>query len=128
MLSADDSPLTAPDEVTSVARGIVLTSTAVRLGEHGSIHDLAESEVYHWANARGYVSLHRTQPIYLTENRCIMHLRLAGIRLGMEQLVVYTRLSGGLARVDRLWRPLSGAENTASSADFAAAAAALTAL
>ena len=78
----------------------MLSSTAVHLGEHGSIHDLAESEIYRWANVRGYVALHRTQPIYLSENRCMMHLRLTGVRLGMEQVVVYTRLSGGMARVD----------------------------
>ena len=75
----------------------MLSSTAVHLGEHGSIHDLAESEIYRWANVRGYVALHRTQPIYLSENRCMMHLRLTGVRLGMEQVVVYTRLSGGMA-------------------------------
>ena len=74
----------------------MLSSTAVHLGEHGSIHDLAESEIYRWANVRGYVALHRTQPIYLSENRCMMHLRLTGVRLGMEQVVVYTRLSGGM--------------------------------
>ena len=71
-------------------RSLVLSSTAVHLGEHGSIHDLAESEIYRWANVRGYVALHRTQPIYLSENRCMMHLRLTGVRLGMEQVVVYT--------------------------------------
>ena len=108
-------------------RSLVLSSTAVHLGEHGSIHDLAESEIYRWANVRGYVALHRTQPIYLSENRCMMHLRLTGVRLGMEQVVVYTRLSGGMARVDRLWHPLSERENDPSAAVFAATAAALTA-
>ena len=111
MLGADERPLTGHDEVTSVDRSLVLSSTAVHLGEHGSIHDLAESEIYRWANVRGYVALHRTQPIYLSENRCMMHLRLTGVRLGMEQVVVYTRLSGGMARVDRLWHPLSEREN-----------------
>ena len=106
-------------------RSLVLSSTAVHLGEHGSIHDLAESEIYRWANVRGYVALHRTQPIYLSENRCMMHLRLTGVRLGMEQVVVYTRLSGGMARVDRLWHPLSERENDPSAAVFAATAAAL---
>lgn len=109
-------------------RSLVLSSTAVHLGEHGSIHDLAESEIYRWANVHGYVALHRTQPIYLSENRCMMHLRLTGVRLGMEQVVVYTRLSGGMARVDRLWHPLSEQENDPSTAVFAATAAALTAL
>lgn len=93
-------------------RSLVLSSTAVHLGEHGSIHDLAESEIYRWANVRGYVALHRTQPIYLSENRCMMHLRLTGVRLGMEQVVVYTRLSGGMARVDRLWLPCPNGKTT----------------
>ena len=57
----------------------------------------------------------------------MMHLRLTGVRLGMEQVVVYTRLSGGMARVDRLWHPLSEQENDPSAAVFAATAAALTA-
>lgn len=127
-LGADERPLTGHDEVTSVDRSLVLSSTAVHLGEHGSIHDLAESEIYRWANVHGYVALHRTQPIYLSENRCMMHLRLTGVRLGMEQVVVYTRLSGGMARVDRLWHPLSERENDPSAAVFAATAAALTAL
>ena len=55
----------------------------------------------------------------------MMHLRLTGVRLGMEQVVVYTRLSGGMARVDRLWHPLSEQENDPSAAVFAATAAAL---
>lgn len=90
----------------------MLSSTAVHLGEHGSIHDLAESEIYRWANVRGYVALHRTQPIYLSENRCMMHLRLTGVRLGMEQVVVYTRLSGGMARVDRCGIPCPNGKTT----------------
>ena len=128
VLGADDTPLTGSAEVTSVDHGLVLTSAAVQLGEHGSIYDLAESEIYRWANVRGYAALHRTQPIRLSDTRCIMHLHLIGVRLGMEQLVVYTRLPGGTARIDRLWRPVSDAENTASAAVFAATAAALTAL
>ena len=94
----------------------MLSSTAVHLGEHGSIHDLAESEIYRWANVRGYVALHRPSPSIFSENRCMMHLRLTGVRLGMEQVVVYTRLSGGMARVDRLWHPLSEQENDPSAA------------
>ena len=58
----------------------------------------------------------------------MMHLRLTGVRLGMEQVVVYTRLPGGMARVDRLWHPLSERANDPSAAVFAATAAALTAL
>ena len=61
MLGADERPLTGHDEVTSVDRSLVLSSTAVHLGEHGSIHDLAESEIYRWANVRGYVALHRSR-------------------------------------------------------------------
>ena len=109
-------------------RSLVLSSTAVHLGEHGSIHDLAESEIYGGANVRGYVALLRTLPSYLSEIRCMLHLRLSGVRRGMEQVVVYTRLSGGMARVDRLWHPLSELENDLSAAVFAASAAAFTAL
>ena len=124
VLGTDDCPLTGPAEITSVSHGLVLNSAAVHLGEHGSIHDLAESEIYRWANISGYVALHRTQPISLSENRCIMHLHLVGRRLGMEQLVVYTRLADGMARIDRLWHPLPGRADD----PFAATAAALTAL
>lgn len=56
-LGADERPLTGHNEVTSVDRSLVLSSTAVHLGEHGSIHDLAESEIYRWANVRGYVAI-----------------------------------------------------------------------
>ncbi|MFR4415881.1 MAG: hypothetical protein ACLT4C_11960 [Butyricicoccus sp.] len=84
-------------------RSLVLSSTAVHLGEHGSIHDLAESEIYRWANVRGYVALHRTQPIYLAKNRCMMHLRLTGVRLGMGRGVYPAFRRHGA--YDRLWHP-----------------------
>ena len=59
-LGADERPLTGHDEVTSVDRSLVLSSTAVHLGEHGSIHDLAESEIYRWPTCAA--TLHCTAP------------------------------------------------------------------
>ncbi len=106
----------------------MLSSTAVHLGEHGSIHDLAESEIYRWANVRGYVALHRTQPIYLSENRCMMHLRLTGAARHGAGGSLHPAFPAAWRVLDRPWHPLSEQENDPSAAVFAATAAALTAL
>ncbi len=37
------------DSLTSMGAGMVLSSTAVRLGEHGTVHELAEGELFRWA-------------------------------------------------------------------------------
>ena len=52
----------------------------------------------------------------------MVHLRLTNARVGMEQLVFYTALGGGLARVDRLWRTFAGKEEASLAFDTVAAA------
>ena len=52
----------------------------------------------------------------------MVHLRLTNARVGMEQLVFYTALGGGLARVDRLWRTFAGKEEASPAFDTVAAA------
>ena len=47
---------------------------------------------------------------------------LSSARVGMEQLVFYTALGGGLARVDRLWRTFAGKEKASPAFDTVAAA------
>ena len=92
------------------------------IGEHGTVHELAEGELFRWAYIRGFDELRFTHPIALSAGQCMVHLRLTNARVGMEQLVFYTALGGGLARVDRLWRTFAGKEERSQSFDAAAAA------
>lgn len=110
------------DSLTSVGAGMVLSSTAVRLGEHGTVHELAEGELFRWAYASEFDALRFTHPIALSAERCMVHLRLTNARVGMEQIVFYTALGGGLARVDRLWRTFAGKGEASPAFDAAAAA------
>lgn len=101
---------------------MVLESGAVRLGEHGTVRELAEGELFRWAYARGFDELRFTHPIALGAGQCMVHLRLANARVGMEQIVFYTALGGGLARVDRLWRTFTDRDERPKIFDAAAAA------
>ena len=94
----------------------------MRLGEHGTVHELAEGELFRWAYASEFDALRFTHPIALSAERCMVHLRLTNARVGMEQLVFYTALGGGLARVDRLWRTFAGKEEASPAFDTVAAA------
>ena len=122
VLDTGDAPERERDSLTSMGAGVVLSSTAVRLGEHGTVHELAEGELFRWAYIRGFDELRFTHPIALSAGQCMVHLRLTTARVGMEQLVFYTALGGGLARVDRLWRTFAGKEERSQSFDAAAAA------
>ena len=110
VLASCEAPEREGDGLTSMGAGVVLSSTAVRLGEHGTVHELAEGELFRWAYASEFDALRFTHPIALSAERCMVHLRLTNARVGMEQLVFYTALGGGLARVDRLWRTFAGKE------------------
>lgn len=122
VLASCEAPEREGDGLTSMGAGVVLSSTAVRLGEHGTVHELAEGELFRWAYASEFDALRFTHPIALSAERCMVHLRLTNARVGMEQLVFYTALGGGLARVDRLWRTFAGKEEASPAFDTAAAA------
>ena len=98
VLASCEAPEREGDGLTSMGAGVVLSSTAVRLGEHGTVHELAEGELFRWAYASEFDALRFTHPIALSAERCMVHLRLTNARVGMEQLVFYTALGGGLAR------------------------------
>ena len=49
VLDTGDAPERERDSLTSMGAGVVLSSTAVRLGEHGTVHELAEGELFRWA-------------------------------------------------------------------------------
>ena len=108
VLDTGDAPERERDSLTSVGEGMV--------------HELAEGELFRWAYIRGFDELRFTHPIALSAGQCMVHLRLTNARVGMEQLVFYTALGGGLARVDRLWRTFAGKEERSQSFDAAAAA------
>ena len=122
VLASCEAPEREGDGLTSMGAGVVLSSTAVRLGEHGTVHELAEGELFRWAYASEFDALRFTHPIALSAERCMVHLRLTNARVGMEQLVFYTALGGGLARVDRLWRTFAGKEEASPAFDAVAAA------
>ena len=95
VLASCEAPEREGDGLTSMGAGVVLSSTAVRLGEHGTVHELAEGELFRWAYASEFDALRFTHPIALSAERCMVHLRLTNARVGMEQLVFYTALGGG---------------------------------
>ena len=60
VLDTGDAPERERDSLTSMGAGVVLSSTAVRLGEHGTVHELAEGELFRWAYIRGFDELRFT--------------------------------------------------------------------
>ena len=124
-LDTGEEPAAGTDQITSVSAALVLNSSAVWLGEYGAVRDLAESELYHWADASEFDHIQYTQPMQLSEKRCVVHLLLENDTVGMEQLVCYTDLGNGTARVDRLWHTLADGQTDEDSDVFDKTAAAL---
>ena len=80
VLASCEAPEREGDGLTSMGAGVVLSSTAVRLGEHGTVHELAEGELFRWAYASEFDALRFTHPIALSAERCMVHLRLTNAR------------------------------------------------
>ncbi len=114
----DAGPPACTDEIISVKGNMVLESSLVLLGEYGTIRELAESELYHWAHAAEFNTARYTHPVKLGDRRYRVWLRMDNMRVGMEQCVVYTCLSNRLARVDRLWRTIPERQNDKSLTEF----------
>ena len=93
-LDTGEEPSTGTDELTSVSAELVLNSAAIQLGEYGTVRELAESELYHWADASEFDRIQYTQPLQISEKRFAVHLLLdnAGGRDGA---------AGGLHRPGR---------------------------
>lgn len=121
-LDTGGAPAAGADEITSVSGALVLNSAAVQLGEYGTVRELTESELYRWADAGKFDSIAYTQPLPVGEGRYTIHLRLQNARVGMEQMVVFTDLGGGVARVDRLWRTIADVRSDAGLPAFDRAA------
>ena len=122
-LDTGEEPAAGTDGLTSVSTELVLNSTAVQLGEYGTVWDLAESELYHWADASEFSMIQYTQPMQISDTRYAVHLRLENDKVGMEQLVCYTDLGSSVARVDRLWRSITDLQTDEGSPVFDEAAA-----
>ena len=105
-LDTGEMPLADTNQITSVRAGLVLNSTAVRLGEHGTVRELAESELYHWTDANEFDRFQYTRPVRINNRRYAVHLRFENTKVGMEQVVVYKDTGAVTARVDRLWRTI----------------------
>ena len=67
-LDTGEEPAAGTDQITSVSAALVLNSSAVWLGEYGAVRDLAESELYHWADASDFDHIQYTQPMQLSES------------------------------------------------------------
>lgn len=117
-LNTAEEPAQGANHLTSINGGLVLNSAAVQLGEYGTARELAESELYHWADACAFRTLQYTQPMQLGAHRYTVHLKLDNGTIGMEQLVIYTDLGNGIARVDRLWRAIPDIRTDTGSAVF----------
>ena len=124
-LDTGEEPTTGTDQLTSVSAELVLNSSAVQLGEYGTVRELAESELYHWSDASEFDRIQYTQPMQLSETRYVVHLMLGNDAVGMEQMVCYTDLGNGIARVDRLWRALVDVQRDEGSETFDQTAAVL---
>ena len=122
-LDTGEEPAAGTDELTSISTELVLNSTAVQLGEYGTVRELAESELYHWADASEFDMIQYTHPMQISDTRYAVHLRLENDKVGMEQLVCYTDLGNGVARVDRLWRSITDLQTDEGSPVFDEAAA-----
>lgn len=122
-LEADAAPIVGAGRVTSAGGALALHSETVRLGEYGTVRELAESELYRWAAAGRFDTLRYARPVCVGERRYAVRLRLENERVGMEQLVIFTGAGAGLARVDRLWRALRGIQDDAAASVMQTAAA-----
>ena len=122
-LDTGEEPAAGTDELTSVSTELVLNSTAIQLGEYGTVRELAESELYHWADASEFDYIQYTHPMQISDTRYAVHLRLENDKVGMEQLVCYTDLGSSVARVDRLWRSITDLLTDEGSPVFDEAAA-----
>ncbi len=111
-------PPARTDEIISVRGNMVLESSLVLLGEYGTIRELAESELYHWAHAAEFNTARYTHPVKLGDRRYRVWLRLDNLKVGMEQCIVYTCLDKRFARVDRLWRTIPERQNDKSLTVF----------
>ena len=68
-LDTGEEPSAGTDELTSVSAELVLNSAAIQLGEYGTVRELAESELYHWADASEFDRIQYTQPLQISEKR-----------------------------------------------------------
>lgn len=105
-LDTGEEPTAGTNEITSVKDEMVLNSSATVLGEHGTVLEFAESELYRWADAAEFSAVQYTQPLKISDKRYLVYLRMDNQMIGMEQYVVYTDLGDGIARIDRLWRAI----------------------
>lgn len=105
-LDTGEEPTAGTNEITSVKDEMVLNSSATVLGEHGTVLEFAESELYRWADAAEFSAVQYTQPLKISNKRYLVYLRMDNQMIGMEQYVIYTDIGGGLARIDRLWRAI----------------------
>lgn len=117
-LDTGEEPTAGTNEITSVNDELVLNSSATVLGEHGTVLEFAESELYRWANATEFNAVQYTQPMKISDTRYLVCLRMDNQMIGMEQYVVYTDLGDGIARIDRLWRAIPDIVADAGSETF----------
>jgi len=111
-VKTESEPVAAADELTSFTEDFVLNSSGTQLGD-GTLLDIVENELYRWTESSGFTNVEYTQPEKISDNRYMVHLVLKSENSTTEQVVVFTGLDDGLARIDRLWRAIKTADMTA---------------
>lgn len=114
-------PLVAADDITSLSGSLILNSAGVQTSEDISALDLAENELRRWVGSAGLEQIKYTQPLRISEGRYLVCLEITGTDLHSKQVVVFTDLNAGLARIDRLWHTVDDATDEGDAAFDAAA-------
>lgn len=122
--SSEENPVFNGDELTSITDSLILNSAGVPLGD-GTIQDLAENELYRWDENAGFDAVQYSPPTKISDSKYVVHLTLTSENASMEQMVFYTDLGKGMARIDRLWRVEKEVEESSEKATFEAVANAL---
>ena len=89
--------------VTSLRGQKILISRAVRMGELGTVQELAEGERYHCANTCLFREVRYSEPVCLGPRRRINQIVAIGPRFAAVQFGIYTDLGDGIAQEDRIF-------------------------
>lgn len=88
--------------VTSFRSQKILISRAVRVGELGTVRELAEGERYRYANVKAFREVQYSEPACLGPSRLLNQVVAVGPRLAAVQFGIYTDLGDGIAREDKI--------------------------
>lgn len=117
VLDSNSEPVVSSDGVTSLTTNLVLNSASVQLGD-GTVEDLVENELYRWTESSGFSSVEYTEPQQIEAGRYMTHLMLTSDDSTTEQVVIYSDLGDGTARIDRLWMAIRDTTTEENGEEF----------